>query len=60
MNPEYTPGAGKQDLAILTYCQEITSPIIVVNVAPGKVLVNGIRSFWDRQVVQSLEPTKSV
>jgi hypothetical protein len=39
--------------------QQFTRPIVRVDVSSGKVLLNDIRSFWERQVVQSLEPPKS-
>ncbi|WP_151191806.1 hypothetical protein [Desulfotomaculum copahuensis] len=37
----------------LTLQQQFASPIIRVEVTTGKVLIDAVKDFWDREVVES-------
>ena len=50
---------GKPVKYTITLKQQFNRPIVMVDVATGKVLVNDIRYFWERLMVQSLEPHQS-
>lgn len=55
----YKTPQGKPVKYTITLKQQFNRPIVMVDVPTGKVLVNNIRPFWERQIVQSLKPHQS-
>lgn len=55
------PGTDRNDREIqrnsrgLTQQQQFARPIIQVEVSTGRIVVDGIRDFWNREVVKTLD-----